>query len=290
MLYKLEFCCHKIHVPLFEEILGEEHLGLSAFEKPENPDEWRIEVLFNFTPNLQVLNYLFKEASEKEAIEAPYLSLSIVPEIDWLSENRKAFPPLTIGDFYIYGSHHEGAIPQDKISFKIDAATAFGTGQHATTQGCLIALEKLKKKRFSPKNPLDIGCGTGILGMAIARLFNVNVIASDCDLEAVEKATANVLENHLATHITCHLSEGFQSNILKEKAPYDLVTANILADPLIQLASDMNSYVTENGIVILSGLLATQAEAVSSAYQKSSFKEIKRYPIDEWMTLVMTRI
>ncbi len=290
MLYKLEFCCHKTCVPLFEEILGDEHLGLSAFEKPGNPNEWRVEVLFDFTPNLQVLNYLFKEASEKQTIEVPYLSLSIVPEIDWLSENRKAFPPLTIGDFYIYGSHHESAIPQDKISFKIDAATAFGTGQHATTQGCLIALERLQKEGFLPKNPLDIGCGTGILGMAIARLFNVGVMASDCDLEAVEKAAANILENHLAAQITCHLSEGFQSNMLNEKAPYDLVTANILAEPLIQLAPDMNRYVTENGIVILSGLLTTQAEAVSNAYQISSFKEIKRYPIDEWMTLVMTRI
>lgn len=289
MLYKLEFCCHKTHIPLFEEILGDEHLGVSTFEQKGNPDQWNIEVLFDFSPNLQVLNYLFKEAAAKQEIEEPYLSLSLVPEIDWLSENRKAFPPLTIGNFYVYGSHHEETIPQDKISFKIDAATAFGTGQHATTQGCLLALEKLKKEGYAPLNPLDLGCGTGILGMAIARLFTVNGTMSDYDIEAVEKATSNVLENDLKSQITCYLSEGFQSEILKNKAPYDLVTANILADPLIQLASDMNQYVSKDGIVILSGLLATQAEAVGKAYESFSFKEIDRYPIDEWMTLVLMK-
>jgi ribosomal protein L11 methyltransferase len=289
MLYKLEFCCHKTQFFLFEEILGEEHLGLSSFEQQENPDRWHIEVLFDFSPNLQLLNYLFKEAAVKQGIEAPYLSLSVVPEIDWLSENRKAFPPLTIGNFYIYGSHHDEFIPQNKISFKIDAATAFGTGQHATTQGCLLALEKLQKERYAPFNPLDIGCGTGILGMAMARLFNVGVMMSDCDVEAVEKADFNVLENNLRPQVTCYLSEGFQSEELKRKAPYDLITANILAEPLIQLASDMSQYISQQGIVILSGLLATQADAVGKAYQASSFKEIDRYPIDEWMTLVLKR-
>lgn len=289
MLYKLEFCCHKTHISLFEEVLGEEHLGLSTFEQKENPDQWNIEVLFDFSPNIQVLNYLVKEAAGKHAIEAPYLSLSLVPEIDWLSENRKAFPPLTIGNFYVYGSHHEDPIPHDKISFKIDAATAFGTGQHATTQGCLLALEKIKQQKYTVLQPLDLGCGTGILGMAMARLFNVNVVMSDCDIEAVEKATFNVPENYLTDKVTCYLSEGFQSEILKNKAPYDLVTANILADPLIHLASDMKKYISKGGIVILSGLLATQSEAVGNAYQAFSFKEIDRYPIDEWMTLVLMR-
>ncbi|MBN9412860.1 MAG: 50S ribosomal protein L11 methyltransferase [Candidatus Paracaedimonas acanthamoebae] len=290
MLYKLEFHCKKTHIILFEEILGEDHLGVSTFEQKENPDQWHIEVLFDFSPNLQVLNYLFKETSEKEGIETPHLSLSLVPEIDWLSENRKAFPPLTIGNFYVYGSHHEEPIPQGKISFKIDAATAFGTGQHATTQGCLLALEKLKEEKYAPLNPLDLGCGTGILGMAIARLFNINVTMSDNDIEAVEKATSNVFENDLKSQVTCYLSEGFQSEILKNKALYDLITANILADPLILLASDMDRYVSEKGIIILSGLLATQAEAVGNAYKAFSFKEIDRYPIDEWMTLVLKKI
>lgn len=289
MLYKLEFCCHRNHVALFEAILGEDHLGVSTFEQKENPDHWSIEALFDFSPNLQILNYLFKEASAKQAIEAPYLSLSLLPETDWLSENRKAFPPLTIGNFYVYGSHHEESIPQDKISFKIDAATAFGTGQHATTQGCLLALEKLHQEGHIFHNPLDLGCGTGILGMAMARLFTVNVTMSDNDIEAVEKATSNVLENGLNARVTCFLSEGFQSEILKNKASYDLVTANILADPLIQLSSDMNRYVSKKGIIILSGLLATQAESVENAYKAFSFKEIDRYPIDDWMTLVLMR-
>lgn len=289
MLYKLEFFCPKDHVSLFESVLGEDHLGISTFEQKENPEQWSIEALFDFSPNLQVLNYLFKKASVKHAVEAPYLSLSILPETDWLSENRKAFPPLTIGNFYVYGSHHEDSIPQDKISFKIDAATAFGTGQHATTQGCLLALEKLRQQNYIFHNPLDLGCGTGILGMAIARLFTINVAMSDNDIEAVDKAMSNVRENDLNSQVTCYLSEGFQSENLKNKAPYDLVAANILADPLIQLASNMNRYISKNGIIILSGLLATQAESVENAYKAFSFKEIDRYPIDEWMTLVLKK-
>lgn len=289
MLYKLEFCCHKNHVSLFEPIIGEDHLGISIFEQKQDPDYWTIEVLFDFSPNLQVLNYLFKEASEKQTIDAPYLSLSLLPETDWLSENRKAFPPLTIGNFYVYGSHHDGSIPEDKISFKIDAATAFGTGQHATTQGCLLALEKLHQTGHVFHNPLDLGCGTGILGMAMARLFATNVMMSDNDIEAVEKAISNLLENDLSPQVSCYLSEGFQSEILRNKAPYDVITANILADPLIQLAADMNRYVSKNGIIILSGLLATQADAVGKAYQAVSFEEIDRYPIDDWMTLVLKK-
>src|SRR3546814_926863 len=112
---------------------------------------------------------------------------------------------------------------------------------------------------------------------------------SDCDAEAVEKANFNVLENNLCPQVTCYLSEGFQSEELKRKAPYDLITANILADPLIQLASDMRQYISQQGIVILSGLLAIQADAVGKAYQAFSFTEIDRYPIDEWITLVLKR-
>lgn len=290
MLYKLEFNCPKIHFPLFEGILGEDHLGISTFENKEDPDYWNVEALFDFSPNMQVLNFLFKEAADKNRVEVPYLSLSLVPDIDWLSENRKSFPAITIGNFYIYGSHHEEEIPQDKISFKIDAATAFGTGQHATTQGCLLALEQLKEEGYIPLNPLDLGCGTGVLGMAMARLFGIDVTMSDCDIEAVEKADFNVVENNLSSQVSCCLAEGFASEKLKNKAPYDLVTANILADPLIQLAPDMAQYVRKDGIIILSGLLATQAESVKKAYEMSSFKEINRYPIDEWMTLVLKKM
>jgi ribosomal protein L11 methyltransferase len=158
-------------------------LAVSWFEKDAQAQVWQVEATFEEQPD---------EKNIKSLLGALSYELAPLPSKDWLSENRKSFPAIDIGPFYIYGSHHQEKLPEGKIAFRIDAATAFGTGQHATTQGCLLALHDLKQAGIKVQNYLDLGCGTAVLAMAMARLFQVRGIASDNDPEAVDLANLNV--------------------------------------------------------------------------------------------------
>lgn len=166
---------------------------------------------------------------------------------------------------------------------------AFGTGHHGTTLGCLLALDRLDRAGFRARNVADIGCGTAVLAMAAASIWPDPVIASDIDPVAVEVAAANVDANALSDRVACIEAVGFDHAEIAAKSPFDLVFANILKGPLIDLAPDMRAHIAVGGHAILSGILITQADEVISTYVAQGFALANRDEIGEWATLVLVR-
>ncbi len=211
--------------------------------------------------------------------------LEKLPEKDWLAENRQSFPPIDVGSFFIHGSHYDGAIPQEKHVLKIDAALAFGSGEHASTKGCLIALDYLKDKSF--KKALDVGCGSGILSMAIVKLFKVSVLGIDIDPFSVTTATDNAKDNKVENLI--NIIEGTGYVPLKSDDQYDLIMANILAGPLCDMAGDLATHLQKGGNAILSGLLEEQEEQVVQAHAEYGLKVAKVFHLDGWSTVILSK-
>lgn len=166
---------------------------------------------------------------------------------------------------------------------------AFGTGHHNTTKGCLEALDRIASDGFQPHRIADIGCGTAVLAMAAARLWPVTVLAGDIDPVAVDTAAANVIANGLDGRVVCVEAAGFDHPMLDENAPYDLVLANILKQPLIDLAPDMAHRVSLGGRIVLSGILTTQADEVISVYEQAGFRLNRRDDAGDWSALTLIR-
>lgn len=209
---------------------------------------------------------------------------------NWLAESYRALPPIVIGSFFVYGSHFEGEKPRDKIPLLIEAATAFGSGEHGTTSRCMLAIEHVKNSGFEPRNVLDMGCGSGILAAAAARLWpKLPIHAADNDPECVVVTKRHLASNGI-TNVIAYQSEGYDpaSPVWKE-APYDLIIANILAGPLVEMAAEQSRALATGGYLILSGTLKEQAERVLAAYTPSGLSLTAEFPGDEWMTLLLRK-
>jgi ribosomal protein L11 methyltransferase len=194
------------------------------------------------------------------------------------------------GRFFVYGSHDAGKVPPGRVALQIEATVAFGTGHHGTTLGCLRAFDRLAEQGFVPACVADIGCGTAVLAMAAAAILpDAVVIASDIDQVAVDVARANVAINGLEGRVECLEAAGFAHPRLAEAAPYDLIFANILKGPLIELAPNMAAHAAPGGIVILSGLLVVQADAVTDAYVSQGFAMVHREDLGEWSALTLQK-
>jgi ribosomal protein L11 methyltransferase len=213
-----------------------------------------------------------------------------LPERDWLAENRRAFPPLRIGRFLVHGSHwpgpdRRGGRPAGAIAIEIDAATAFGTGEHPSTRGCLLALDSLaRRRRF--ERPLDIGTGSGILAIAAAKRLRRPVLASDVDCAAARVAAHHVRRNGLAGRVRVVCAPGYRSRALR-RARYDLIFANILARPLALMARDLGRAIRPGGIAVLAGLLKRQEALVLAAHRAQGLALERRLVIDGWSTLIL---
>jgi ribosomal protein L11 methyltransferase len=208
-----------------------------------------------------------------------------LPERDWLAENRRAFPPQRIGRFFIHGSHWRGPAPASAIAIEIDAATAFGTGEHASTRGCLLALEGLaRRRRF--RRPLDIGTGSGILAIAAAKRLHRRIIAGDIDPEAVRVARHHARRNGLTGQVRVVAAAGYRSRVLR-RSDYDLILANILARPLALMARDLKRAIAPGGIAVLAGLLRRQEALVLAAHRAQGLSLERRLVIEGWSTLVL---
>lgn len=216
------------------------------------------------------------------------LTVESLPPRDWLGENRLSFPPLRIGRFFVYGSHI-GAVPTaGSLALRIDAATAFGTGEHATTRGCLLALIELARRRPIGRT-LDMGTGTGILAMAAARLWHRPVLACDIDAGAVAVAGANLRANGLARQVRLYRSHGYRHPAVRQGRPFDLVLANILARPLARMAAALARHLAEDGVAVLSGLLDRQVPFVLAAHRAHGLVLRRRIAVEGWTTLVLGR-
>ena len=269
-----------------EKVLEEGALSSSRFEKKEfSGAVWVLEVLFDHNP-LQGGGLKAYPALDSFSLERFYCVQ--LPDKDWVRENRASFPPLEIGRFVIHGSHDPPPCEGGKVPLEIEASLAFGTGGHATTEGCLTLLESLEKKACH--HILDLGCGTGLLAIAAAHIFPKakTIHASDNDDEAVKMAHYNLIQNGLEGRVTPVLSDGFVSFPLGE-TPYDLILANILAAPLVSLASDMGNHAAKGAYIILSGLLQEQEAHVVEAYRGQGFKFLKALHLEEWSALLLQK-
>jgi len=266
------------------EKMQPEPTGVGVFEIEDDSGLWEVGAYFLEQPNAAVLELLAL------AFNAKPFALSELPEIDWVAKVRRELSPVEAGRFFVYGSHDADKVPADKIALQIEATVAFGTGHHGTTLGCLRAFDRLFEAGFRPAKVADIGCGTAVLAMAAAAVLpDALVIASDIDEVAVDVAEANVAINHLEGRIECLEAAGFQHPRLAEAAPYDLVFANILKGPLVELAPAMAAHVASGGLIILSGLLVVQADSITEAYVAAGFTPQAREDLGEWSALVLRR-
>lgn len=192
-----------------------------------------------------------------------------LPETDWVGENQRSFHPFAVGPFWVHPSHLTEGIPAGLLPLRIDAGLAFGTGAHATTRGCLETLAALDP--VETVHPVDVGCGSGILAIAMARLWRRPVLGGDNDPEAVAVARDNAVLNGVASLCRFHESIGLGAAALTAAAPYDLIVANILADPLVELSGSFSAAIRPGGQVLLSGLLVEQAADILTAYGRHGF-------------------
>jgi len=265
------------------EDLMPEPTGVGVFEMEDGSGLWEIGAYFVEAPDEVALDVLAAAHGAK-----PF-TVSELPETDWVAHVRRELHPVEAGRFFVYGAHDAGLLPEGKTGLLIEAAMAFGTGHHGTTQGCLEAFDKLLNDGVTPGNVADIGCGTAVLAIAAAKVLPDPVIASDIDPVAVEVAEANAAANEVAGRVQCLEAVGFEHDELGARAPYDLVFANILKGPLIDLAPAMAAHTGHGGHVILSGILNPQADEVIAAYSAQGFALTARDEIGDWTTLTLRR-
>jgi ribosomal protein L11 methyltransferase len=265
------------------ENMDPEPTGVGVFELEDGSNLWEVGGYFLEEPDAVELLLL------AQAFGAKPFVVSEVPETDWVAKVQRDLSPVEAGRFFVYGSHDADKLPEGRVGLLIEASMAFGTGHHGTTLGCLRALDRLDLAGFRGKNVVDIGCGTAVLAMAAASIWPDPVLASDIDAVAVEVAQANLDANSMTGRVTCLEATGFDHPTLQAAAPYDLVFANILMGPLIDLAPDMAKVTQAGGHAILSGLLVEQAEKVLDAYVMAGFSLHHREDIGEWSTLTLTR-
>lgn len=269
----------------------EAHTGaISMFPAPSG-DAMRIRGYVADAPDEAALQADLEAASRVAGISMPALDVAWLPSIDWAAVNRESFAPLRVGSVWIRDSYHSEPAPVGTVTLVVDAATAFGTGHHPTTQGCLLALDHFARKRgvLPPGPVLDMGCGTGILGMAAAKLLRRRVMATDIDPVAVSMATYNVRLNRLGAVHKPLCSRGYASHAIRKSGPYALILANILARPIARMAPDCARHLRRGGYAALSGLLTSQERPVIAAHRQQGLILAARYRIDGWSTLVVRR-
>ena len=248
---------------------------VSAFELGER-GLWEVEAFFATPPD------------EQELLRQFGVPMRIIPIEDenWVARALDGLPPVCTNRFFIYGNHDAKIVPANAIGLKIEASYAFGTGHHGTTRGCLLAFEELQRKRRF-RNALDLECGTGVLGMAFARLAHRPVVASDIDPLAADKSIENARLNRALPHMRISTGNGFRAPFIAEGAPYDLIFANILAGPLMKLMPGIRNHLARGGNAILSGLLDEQARGVLAMANAQGLRLIKRSALEGWVTLVL---
>jgi ribosomal protein L11 methyltransferase len=212
--------------------------------------------------------------------------ISILPDTDWVKHSLEGLAPVMAGRFFLHGSHDRSRKRPGGVPVEIDAATAFGTGHHGTTAGCLLALDAILKRQ-KPKRILDLGCGTGVLAIAAALATKHKTLATDIDPEAVRVTKVNAALNGVAPLIAAATAPGLKHGKIADAAPYDLIFANILARPLISLAQGLASILAPGGNLILSGLTVDQIRWVSASYRNRGLVHTRTLRRENWATLML---
>ena len=211
-----------------------------------------------------------------------------LPDIDWVARSLEGLKPVHAGRFLVHGAHDRAKRRSGEIAIEIEAGLAFGTGHHGTTAGCLETLEKVVRREH-PRNALDLGTGSAVLAIALAKLAHIPVLATDIDPIAVRVAAANARLNRVQALVECVTAPGFHHPIFSARAPFDLIVANILARPLMRLAPEMAAHIALGGSLVLSGIWERQRDAAVSAYVGQSFRHVRTLHREGWVTIHLKR-
>lgn len=277
--------------------LADEIADFAALDAPpvlvtseEADGSWRLDAYFEARPNagdLRTLAALVPSARRAQP------QAKRVPEQDWVTLSQAGLEPIQAGRFFVHTPAHRGEGPAGTVALEIDAGRAFGTGQHETTTGCLIALDRLKREGFVARNLIDVGTGTGLLALAALRLWpQARATASDIDPVSIGVTAENAAINGFTTggapgQIDLAVAGGLDHPKLRQRGPYDLIIANILAGPLVALAPSLAPALLPGGRLVLAGLLRSQAERVARAYGREGLRPYFRETRGDWPTLVL---
>jgi ribosomal protein L11 methyltransferase len=277
-LWKAEIALRKSEAP--DVAAAFELTGPQAVLIAEEPfeDSATVEALYSEMPDSDLLSRLAGDE----------VHVAQLPDTDWIRLSQQGLPPVRAGRFFVYGAHDEGEVPRSVIPIRIEAGLAFGTGHHETTALCLAALSDLARRRRYA-NVLDLGCGTGLLAIGAAKLWRRRVMASDIDPIAIEVTRTNARANGEATLVHAVVADGLGNPALAARAPYDLIVANILAEPLTRLAPDIAKSLARRGTLVLSGLLHWQENLVLSFYRPHGLTLRQIHRDGPWSALALER-
>ncbi|MFO1142981.1 MAG: 50S ribosomal protein L11 methyltransferase [Amaricoccus sp.] len=263
------------------ESLDPAPLATEVHDHDDGSGRWDVGGLFDAQPDTAGLALLARLHG------VPDFAVARVDERDWVAQVQAELTPVAAGRFLVHGSHDRGRVPPGRIGLEIEAAQAFGTGHHASTQGCLTALDRLMREGRVIRRVADIGGGTGVLAMAAVSPRRASAVAGDIDPVATLTARANAAANGLGQRIRCVTAPGFAHPAIRSRAPYDLIFANILAAPLRRMAPAFAAHQARGGFAILSGILARQAPGVAAVYRGWGYVPKARIRIGEWTTLLL---
>ncbi|GAJ27973.1 50S ribosomal protein L11 methyltransferase [Acidomonas methanolica] len=274
-------------VPLFESALASVCTTVGIFEADDSQCVWRIEGVKDIGQGEAELERTLTLARLMTGLDAPLVRERTEAE-GWLARTYEAFPEQHAGRrFAIRGTHLDRSASRARLTITLDAGIAFGSGEHGSTRGCLRALEDVAHRR--PRRILDMGCGSGILAMAAAKLLRRPVLAVDIEPWSVRVTASNAAMNGLGPLIKARHGNGWSTPAVRAHAPYDLVFANILARPLCRMAEDLARHLAPGGTAILAGLLNTQARMVLAAHRRQGLVLERSYREGDWTTLVLRR-
>jgi ribosomal protein L11 methyltransferase len=268
---------------VLERELEEDGWPLSIFEVDEKAGLFEISAYLD-EPDSDVgerLNALLPDGADRFVDE-------ILPDIDWVTKSLEGLKPVRAGRFLVHGSHDRDRRRIGDLPIEIEAGLAFGTGHHGTTAGCLQVLGEVVR-REQPRNALDLGTGSAVLAIAVAKLARIPVLATDIDPVAVKVAAENARLNGVEAYVDCVTATGFGHPAFGRGKPFDLIIANILARPLMRLAPEMARHLTPGGSLILSGILKTQRNAVVAAYAGQKFRHVRTLQLGDWVTIHLKR-
>ncbi|HTF79968.1 MAG TPA: 50S ribosomal protein L11 methyltransferase [Bradyrhizobium sp.] len=267
------------------ESFFEGQAAIAAFERSDG--RWDVTLHFAEAPDQTSVRELVGIAAGGDVAQA--ITFDTVEAKDWVKATLEELVPVRAGRFIVHGQHDRSRISPNKLGIEIEAALAFGTGHHGTTRGCLLLLDDVLKAR-RPKRVLDLGTGTAVLAIAAAKALRVKVLASDIDPLAVRVARDNARLNGTGDLVETIHATGFSAPEFTKHGPFDLVLANILANPLRQMATQMARHLAPSALAILSGLLPHQAQSVIAAYRARGLVLKRHLQIEGWSSLLMQRV